>query len=65
MSPLQLGERGYYGMYNIPEKNLIVSKINKLIDEYNSSINSFNTREEQIHFENIINDKIDYFIKML
>jgi len=50
MIPLKLGKKGYYGSYTSIKKNLKVVEMNKLIDEYNSSINSFVTREDQIIF---------------
>jgi len=65
MQSLTLGVRGYFGVCSTSEGNLKVSEINKLIDDYNSSINLFNTREEQIIFENNINSEIDKIIKTL
>lgn len=65
MKPLKLGKKGYFGEFNSPEKNEKVLEINKLIDEYNSSINSFDTMEEQFQFLNTINNKISNIIKEL
>lgn len=63
MLPLKLGKKGYYGSYTSIEKNLKVVEMNKLIDEYNSSINSLATREDQIIFENNIFYKIEQIRK--
>lgn len=63
MEPLELGSRGYFGKYTSAEKNMKVLEMNKLIDEYNSSINSFSTREDQIIFENNIFYKIEQIRK--
>jgi len=65
MLPLKLGSRGYFGLYASSEKNLKVVKMNKLIDEYNSFISSFCTREDQIIFENNIFYKIKKIIKTI
>lgn len=65
MTPLKLGKKGYYGSYTSIEKNIKVVEMNKLIDEYNSSINSFATRKDQIIFDNNISYKIEQIRKSI
>jgi multidrug efflux pump subunit AcrB len=50
MKSKSLGARGYYGLYTNPACNDIVKELNKLVDEYNSKINSFKRYEEQVLF---------------
>lgn len=56
---LPLGPRGHYGCYFDTEKNKICSELNKVVDEYNSKINSFDTEKENTAFCNEIEDKIN------
>lgn len=58
MKPIEFGYRGYYGAYTNPNNNIISNEMNKLIDEYNSKINSFQTLEEQKTFNIEINQKL-------
>lgn len=61
----KLGYRGYFGFYKNEDYNKKVYEINKLIDEYNSKINTFDTEEENFRFANMMNDKIYYAEKEL
>lgn len=54
-----LGCRGYYGIdfYN-KENNKKAEKANRIIDLYNSKINTFETKEENDNFAKEIRKKI-------
>lgn len=54
----RLGFLGYYGFYTSADKNEKVDRLNELVSEYNSKINSFNTHDEQIEFARNIYLKI-------
>lgn len=58
MNYLPLGYRGYYGFGETNKYNKKVQKANKLVDEYNSTINTFETEEENNIFANDFNRKI-------
>jgi hypothetical protein len=55
---LRRGRLGYHGKYTNDDKNSIVMKINKLVDEYNKKINSFNTEIENNIFHQTMINKI-------
>jgi hypothetical protein len=51
VGPFGLGPRGHYSSLNTrPENNVIVQRMNEIVDEYNIKINEFKTYEEQYEF---------------
>lgn len=59
------GLMGYYGLYYDSNKNEKIKKVNKLVDEYNSKINTFETKKENDEFRNKLNEKINSILKTI
>lgn len=59
------GLMGYYGLYYDSNKNEKIEKANKLVDEYNSKINTFETEKENDDFRNKIKEKINSILKTI
>lgn len=55
---LEEGEMGYYGYFMDDINNVVIMKINELVDEYNQKINSFDIELENDNFYKEINNKI-------
>jgi len=59
------GPRGYFGKTLDEATNVKVDELNKIIDEYNSNLNSFDTKEETEQFINSINERLHTIIKSI
>ena len=57
------GPLGYYGMGFDDSYNEKVKKLNKIIDEHNRTINTFDTEKENEEFYEFIQLKIKTFLK--
>jgi hypothetical protein len=47
---LPLGSLGHFGAYADSENNKKSEEMNKLVDEYNKNINTFDTKEENNNY---------------
>lgn len=62
---LPLGSCGYVGAYLDPSENKKSEEINKLANEYNSKINTFDTKKENDDFAENIISKINKILKTI
>lgn len=62
---LEKSPMGHYGCYKSHRKNILVSQINELVDEYNKKINTFETGQENDDFHKDIMFKINNLLEKI
>jgi hypothetical protein len=62
---LPLSSLGYFGVYTDSENNKKSEEMNKLVDEYNKNINTFDTKDENDNYCKSINNDINEILKTI